>query len=251
MAASPFPLADALLSQADAALGFNWLAWFTWVNAHPALHFILARAYTSIPVQALGLLIYFAFVDAKRIDEALLATALSTALIIPGMVLLPAVGAWSQHGVGVGPWEGDILALRSHTLLTIGATQGIVAFPSFHTVLGVVLANMVRGHKWLLPVLVLNALLIVAVITEGAHYGVDMLGGLAVAFITIGASRLILTWYDRKAAAIAIPQPEHSDKMVAARATRSQIFLTPPVETQLSGATSDEAIRRRRSTIPR
>src|SRR4051794_26987966 len=34
MADSPFPLADDLLSRADAAMGFDWLAWFTWVNAN-------------------------------------------------------------------------------------------------------------------------------------------------------------------------------------------------------------------------
>jgi len=35
------------------------------------------------------------------------------------------------------------------------------------------------------------------VMTEGAHYGVDMLSGLAVAVMAIAASRSILGWYER------------------------------------------------------
>ena len=104
----------------------------------------------------------------------------------------PAVGAWSQHGVGIEPWRADILALRDHALPVIGRTQGIISFPSYHTVLGVVLAYAARGRKWFIPSLVLNLLLIAAVMTEGAHYGVDLLSGLAVAFVSIAATRWLL-----------------------------------------------------------
>ena len=61
MAASPFPMADALLGQADAALGFRWLEWFNFIHAHPALHLVLTLAYASIPVQGLILLVYFSY----------------------------------------------------------------------------------------------------------------------------------------------------------------------------------------------
>jgi hypothetical protein len=190
MAASPFPLADTLLGHADTALGFDWLAWFTWVNTHPAVHFVLALSYASIPLQLTGLLVYFAYADPRRVDELLLAGVLSVGIIIPLMVLLPAVGAWSQHGVGIiEPWRHDILALRSHTLLTIGEPEGIISFPSFHTILGVLFANMARGRRWFLPVLVVNLLLIASVMSEGSHYGVDMLSGLVVAWLALAASR--------------------------------------------------------------
>jgi membrane-associated phospholipid phosphatase len=193
MAASPFPMADTLLARADAALGFGWLAWFTWIEAHPTLDFILAKSYASVPLQILVLVLYFAYADAKRIDELLLAAILSVPVIVCTMVLLPAVGAWSQHGIGiVEPWRADILALRSHTLVTVVEMKGIVAFPSFHTELGILLANMARGRKWFLPVLILNLALMASVITEGAHYGVDLLGGIVVALVAVVASQLIL-----------------------------------------------------------
>lgn len=193
MAASPFPMADNLLSHADAAIGFDWLAWFIWVRAHPAVHIVLAIAYASIPLQTVVLLTYFTMKDGRRIDEMIIATILTVAMVIPGMVLLPAVGAWTQHGVGlVEPWRSEILALRTHNLVAVGVTQGIVSFPSFHTACAVLLVNMARGHKWFSLVLGINAILIVSVMSEGAHYGVDVIGGLAVSLLAIAAARWLI-----------------------------------------------------------
>lgn len=194
MAASPFPLADQLLSRWDAALGFDWPAWFAWIHAHPIMHYILVQAYASVPLQLLLLMLYFAFVNVDRVDELLLATILAIMIIVPINFLLPAVGAWSQHGVGIEPWRSDILALRSHALLAVDRTQGIMTFPSFHTVCGVLLMNMARGRRWFVPVLVLNVLLIASVMSVGAHYGVDMLSGLAVSWVAIAAARSMLAW---------------------------------------------------------
>jgi membrane-associated phospholipid phosphatase len=76
--------------------------------------------------------------------------------------------------------------------VTVAEMKGIVAFPSFHAELGILLANMARGRKWFLPVLILNVALLTSVITEGAHYGVDVLGGVVVALVAVAASRSIL-----------------------------------------------------------
>jgi membrane-associated phospholipid phosphatase len=200
MAATPFGMADNALAGMDASLGLDWLAWFNLVQAHPWLHTGLAAAYGSAPVQALLLIVYFSYAKPDRVDELLLAGILPVALITPIMVLLPAVGAWSQHGVGIEPWRADILDLRSHAMLVIGKTSGIVSFPSYHTVLGVVLAYAARGRWFFVPALCLNAVLILSVMTEGAHYGVDIAGGLAVAAVSIYATRAVMRWSPRPGA---------------------------------------------------
>ena len=197
MAASPFPTADALLTRADAALGFDWRAWFQFVNANPKLHFVLAAAYSSIPTQGLVLILYFSFFRPERVSELILAAMLSILIITPLMFVLPAVGAWSQHGVAVEPWRSEIIALRSHTLLTIGNPQGIVTFPSFHTALAILFVNMARGSRLFAPVLVLNLLMVASVPTQGAHFGVDVVGGLAVALVAFAAARALLRRCDR------------------------------------------------------
>ena len=193
MAASPFPLADKMLSHADAALGFDWVAWYDWVQAHPLFEQVLSIAYGSIPYQLVALLFCACYADTKRVDELIIAAILSGAAVSIGMVFFPAIGAWTQHGIGrIEPWRQDILALRDHAILTVDHTQGIVTFPSFHTVCAVLLANTVRGRKLFIPILLVNVAMIVSVMSEGAHYGVDMLGGLVVAWLSIVASRWLI-----------------------------------------------------------
>jgi PAP2 superfamily len=198
MAASPNPISDPMFMRADAALGFDWMWWFTWVSSHSTVHLILSYAYNSVPFQITIALVYFSYIDAKRIDEFLIAGM--TALFITCMIayLLPGIGAWSAHGVGIEPWREDLLALRAHSLLRIGNADGIITFPSYHTVLGVLLIYMYRFQKWLFyPIFLLNGLMIASVLSEGAHYLVDMLSGLAVAFVSLGITRYLLVWWNR------------------------------------------------------
>jgi membrane-associated phospholipid phosphatase len=107
----------------------------------------------------------------------------------------------------VEPWRADILGLRAHTLLTIGDMQGIVSFPSLHASSAVLATNMARGGRWFLPVLVLNLVMILSVMTEGAHYFVDMLAGVAVTVAAIAAGRSLLAWCERGHAVRPAPLP--------------------------------------------
>jgi hypothetical protein len=195
VAMTPFPLADAVLARADAFLGFDWRAWFMWVQDHQTLHWILARAYASIPLQLLVLIVYFAFADAERLDELMLGAIITIVLTLPGLIFLPAVGAWTGHGVGLNePWKHDILALRAHELLVVANTQGIITCPSFHAASAVLLANMARRRRIFLPILLLNIVMIASVMSEGAHYFVDMLSGVFVALAAIVITRRVLGW---------------------------------------------------------
>jgi hypothetical protein len=57
------------------------------------------------------------------------------------------------------------------------------------------------------PVLVLNLLLMASVMTEGAHYAVDMLSGAIVACLAIAASRSMLNQCSREGFMLRLPQP--------------------------------------------
>jgi len=184
------PLSDKLLARADVALGFDWFAWFAFVSHHPWLKSTLAIAYGSIPLQLMFLFGYMALKDSRRANEFLLATMLSAIMLAPIMAALPAVA----HTISaIEPWRDDTLALRAHTLKQICAVEGIVTFPSFHTTLAILFTNTVRGRRCFRPVLLLNALMIISVFSEGAHYFVDVLGGLALAVVAIGVARFLLT----------------------------------------------------------
>jgi hypothetical protein len=193
MAASPFPMADPLFERADLALGFDWLAWFQWIEHHPTIRIVLALAYDSMIPQVFALVALFSFADPRRVDELLVAGALAIIIIFPFVYLLPSIGAFAPHGITGADWENDIIAMRSHTTLIISPTAGIVTFPSYHTVLGVLLVNTVRGQRWLFgPLLVLNALMIASVMNTGGHYLVDMLSGIAVGAVALGATQYLL-----------------------------------------------------------
>jgi len=193
------PLSDDFLARVDLALGFDWFAWFDFVNGHPLLKITLAVAYASIPLQLLFLFAYTAYKDPRRASEFLLATMLSAIMLAPIMAALPAVA----HTINaIEPWRDDTLALRAHTLRQIGALEGIVTFPSFHTTLAVLFTNAVRGQRSFPAVLILNVLMIVSVLSEGAHYLVDILGGLALAVGAIAAARFLLMRCQEKSSVV-------------------------------------------------
>jgi hypothetical protein len=184
MAATPHPLADAMLARWDAAIGFDWVAWF---HATRPFRVVLHHAYNSIFWQLLVLLALAGWRrEPNRIDDLLVATILSVALVTIGMWFAPAVGAWSFHGVGVEPWRATILALHGHTLTTAADSVGIITFPSFHATCAVLLAWTARGWRGWFPLFViLNAAMAISAASEGAHYGVDVLAGLVVAGVAI------------------------------------------------------------------
>nr|WP_294501641.1 phosphatase PAP2 family protein [uncultured Rhodopila sp.] len=199
-AASPFPLADPWFEQADIALGFHWLAWFNWVNHHPAVQIILGLAYNSMAPQAVVLVMILSYINVKRVDEFLTAGILAIIITFPIMYLLPSIGAFAPHGIDAGvQWQADILTLRSHSTSTIRPLAGIVTFPSYHTALGVLYINMARERKWLFyPLLPLNVLLAISVMSQGGHYLVDMLSGAVLALVSLAIARLLLS-ADRRA----------------------------------------------------
>ena len=93
-------------------------------------------------------------------------------------VFVPAIGKVGDLGTG---YVDIITEIRSGhwSSFTYDRSDGIITFPSFHTVLAIILTYVVRHHWWALVfVAPLNALLILSTPTVGGHYLVDLLGEL-------------------------------------------------------------------------
>jgi membrane-associated phospholipid phosphatase len=196
MATSPYPMADPLFMRADAAIGFDWLSWFSWVESHTKVSLILHYAYNSVIAQFVVVFIVLSYTDAARVDELLVANMVSLYITFMIMFFLPGVGALSAHHAGIESWREEILALRAHSLLVIENAYGIITFPSFHTVEGVLLIYISRHHKLLLyPMIMINVIMIASALSEGAHYLVDIISGLAVAFASIAITQSLLDWW--------------------------------------------------------
>ncbi|MGY4286176.1 membrane-associated phospholipid phosphatase [Bradyrhizobium sp. LM2.7] len=201
--ASNFPLIDRYLSGADAAVGFDWLAFFNWVQDHPNIKGVLGLAYASGIAQIATLLIVLNVLGMlERTAEFVWLYILTLLIVIPIAWLYPAESAWVHYGVTdrVDAYHlADFSALRAGKMseIALARANGLVTFPSFHTALGLILIYATRGIQFLFPLsLGLNALMIVSTLTAGGHYFVDVIGGTAVVPLAV----IIFGWVKRKSA---------------------------------------------------
>ena len=195
-----FPFRDASFAGFDSALGVDWVAWFGWLNAHPMLANVLRDAYVSLPFQILFLSIaQFVYSWEIRVQRLILAILLSGVITFSVAAVAPALGAYhffsgqlTIHDISFSPvvadgHVADVLNLRGLSpVLPIEGYQGIITFPSFHTVLGILFVWTAWPSllmRW--AALAVNGLLILATPLNGAHYGVDVIAGAGVAFLGI------------------------------------------------------------------
>lgn len=192
---------DMLLAGLDARLHFHWLAWYETVLAHPWLQGAGAAAYNSIYVSPIVLLGAYAWagevVKARAFLLSFWLGATMTLLLFP---LFPAKGALEYFWHGPIPYmptnglfQGAIIpALRAHDFgaVDLGAMRGLVCAPSFHTVCATLFLAaalpMARLRWGLVP---LNLAMLLATPVEGTHYLTDMVLGLMVALVALGAVR--------------------------------------------------------------
>jgi membrane-associated phospholipid phosphatase len=176
------PLADAALLRADRALGFDWWAWTAAAHGDPRVAWLLLRAYDSlVPQVAVAVMALALWRSATLLLLRLAATGLAT-VALSGV--LPAIGMRPDAA-----HVPHLLALRADRLSVIDPTrlEGLIAFPSYHAVLAVLLAHALwAAPRALRPfALALNAVMLVATISVGGHYLVDVLAGCALALLAI------------------------------------------------------------------
>jgi hypothetical protein len=181
------PLWDARFERADLALGFNWGAGYDWVMSSSWLtRFTLEHAYNSMLVQIFASVGFFAIIGrADRNRELLWIGMLAVVLAVTLSGPFPALGPYTTGGMP--EWSAVLVNVREGSLTTIALEHlnGIVAFPSCHALMAVLLVYVHRPPlKTFWPVLVLNILMIAAAPFAGHHYLVDLLAGAAMVAIS-------------------------------------------------------------------
>jgi membrane-associated phospholipid phosphatase len=164
---------------------------------------VLVAAYHSAFPQVLVLYLLLSFARReRRLAEFL--TLLSVTSVVTGALILlaPAAGAYAHFAPArelfdgfssdAGMWHYETLTtLRTQApSLDFTKIEGLVTFPSYHTVLAIIMAYAFRGFRFIaLPAVILNSIMIVSTLPEGGHYLVDIIAGAIVALAGIGVVR--------------------------------------------------------------
>ena len=198
-----FPLQDQFLARADMAVGLNWSDFAYWVDRHPAIQRILQFSYDTIKVQIALPLVVLAF--SNRLSEVrvyLLAFAIAFTLTIIVSALMPAAGpiAFVDRAsfnilqfTGATPLDHLKHLREAGPLVMNDAPGGIATFPSFHATVAVLTPLMLRRYPLILvPLLILNAAMLVGTVTEGAHYFVDIFAGIFMAIFAHALAKRII-----------------------------------------------------------
>ncbi len=215
-----WPLQDQALLAIDRALGLDPGPIARYVNDHPWLADCLARAYGLIKWPLLGIPVVLALTARYvRLQLFILTMSLALAVTIAISAVVPAIGTYyglqlpAAHfpEINTAVYAGqlrDILALRDGSLheLRLFFLSGIVSFPSFHAASAVLYMWAlwpVRGIGGIAAAL--NLVMIAATPVIGAHYIIDIAGGIAVAAASIWAAKFYLRWLGRTSQTSAAP----------------------------------------------
>jgi membrane-associated phospholipid phosphatase len=202
-----WPLQDHTLLAIDRAMGMDPKTIAQYVNDHDWLGGLLVRSYILIKIILLAIPIVLALTSRfVRLQVFVFAFSLTLIMTLLISTFTPAVGTY--YGLQIDPAQftsldasmyqaqlRDMMALRDGSLrhLELFKITGIVSFPSFHAASAVL-------YIWALwPVryvggaaVVLNLLMMASTPVIGAHYMIDVFGGVALAVIGIWLAKYLL-----------------------------------------------------------
>jgi len=195
-----FPKADAMLHQADLALAIDGIRIATFVAGHrDALLPVLAPIYNFTVELCFASLVVLSLmkdrVEAWRgafIFVGSLLTVCAVAVFIPATGLInwasPEVLAYLPNGFMPHFQE---FYYGTDPVLRLQVIDGVITFPSFHAVVGILVCSMWR--KRLATRIVASiwlAVELLSTVTAG-HYVIDLLGGFLVWAVWFGLSKII------------------------------------------------------------
>jgi len=192
--ASSVPLVDGRLMAMDRVLGFDWLAGYHFVEAHPVLKSVLGFAYHSLIFQGLYFGVLLGVMGrTDRLREMFWMFGLCGLMACAGTLLLPALGPSKFYNIatdtGFVPVMEHILSGENLRFALSGMT-GVVSFPSFHTAMALAYIWAFRGTGiigW--GIAALNLVMLASVPFFGGHYLMDMIAGAATMLIALGLIR--------------------------------------------------------------
>lgn len=211
---------DLALIQLDASIGFSWAGFVAWAATMPGLGRALSYVYMSSLVQMTVLIIVLGFAGRReQLHQFLLTGVVGALLAITIWFAAPSMGPSVFEDISpelieklnlvVGPAYGaqlQSLALNGSSYISPMNVLGLIAFPSFHTVMACMAIWFTASLRPLFPVaMVLNVAMIPAILLHGGHHLVDIFGGIAVFVVALLIARMLATQPEKWAASPAQP----------------------------------------------
>jgi hypothetical protein len=193
----PVPFRDDVLVGIDRTLGAQVPDVLRLTAAHPGIAWFLSMSYDALLyLMVVAIILPPLCGRMQRAKEYLIAGIVSATISIPIFAALPAQGPWCYYGYSPTSDQAKatqiITALKNERsfVLNVADTEGIITFPSFHTVLALLAAYAlwsVPYVRW--PAAVVAALIVVSTVTTGWHYPADVLAGIVITVLACLAAR--------------------------------------------------------------
>ena len=188
------PTIDPLLLNIDGLVGIEVEAAVRAFARYPWAIDTLAWFYNSSSLAVVALIMVALVTNQRRLTFELLATVVVAMQVVAlCSIATPAIGAMVHTGMldlqGAGlPRGAGVYHLEafehfragSDPLLRLGDMNGLVTFPSFHTVLALLATQAVAHTRWRWFGVAWTATVIVSTIPIGGHYAVDLVAGFAI-----------------------------------------------------------------------
>ena len=202
VAALNTPLADELLANADTALGLHVPQLRNWAIEHPGWQQLLMLAYHSVIPQTLVLVLILGFGSQRKALESFVLWYM-VCLVITLLIFaaVPAECPFTYFELEATAHQVHYLehlqGFRSgdRTAISLSDCEGLITFPSFHTSYALMLTFAFwRRWRLFIPFAIVNFLVIIATVTSGWHYCIDIPGGIAVFALTVYLTKRLQVW---------------------------------------------------------
>jgi PAP2 superfamily len=206
-----FPLVstpiDASLVRIDSLFGFDWPSYVDLFLPYPMVSAALGLVYLSSLAQLISVILLLGFAARQEDLHRFLATGIIGALMtICFWAVFPSFGTSTVHQISAETSSSLGLVVRAEygqellRLAAVGVERitpeevlGLIAFPSFHTVMACMSVWFTRGLRKIWPVfIVINLAMLPAILLHGGHHMSDIFGGLVVFFAALPLSATII-----------------------------------------------------------
>ena len=203
---------DAMLVRIDAWLGYSWPSLCAWIADYPFLNSVLRIVYQLTLVQLfVAFVVLGMLLDRRRLHAGALAMVLAAIAGILCWAMFPSGGAsayWTLapeidrvvRPIVSSEYGAMLYRLYEEGVPHIDSLQvtGLIGFPSFHTVMGLVSLIAVWPYRVSrLALLVVNALLAPAILIHGGHNLVDVIAGVFISIVAWRAGLAVFDAYER------------------------------------------------------